>query len=118
MIGLAAVAGAGLLLSAAYMATQRLWLSIGFHIGWNFTQGGLFSVPVSGHPAKGMFQGALSGPDWLTGGAFGVEGSILAVIAVLAASAVLLRYVAKHQIIAPSWRLQKENQPLEAPVAG
>lgn len=118
LIGLAAVAGAGLLLSAAFMATQRLWLSIGFHIGWNFTQGGLFSVPVSGHPAQGMFQGALSGPNWLTGGAFGVEGSILAVIAVLAASAVLLRYVAKHQVIAPSWRLKKGNQTLATPVAG
>jgi hypothetical protein len=69
-IALALVAAAGLLLSVASMLTRRLWLGIGIHIGWNFTQGGLFSAPVSGHPAKGMIQGALSGPNWLTGGAF------------------------------------------------
>lgn len=117
-IAMAAVAAAGLLLSAAYMATQRLWVSIGIHIGWNFTQGGLFSVPVSGHPASGMIQGALSGPGWLSGGAFGVEGSVLTVIAMLAASAVLLRYVAQHQVVAPAWRAPKGNPTLNVPVSG
>lgn len=116
LIGLAAVAAAGLLLSAAYMVTQRLWLSIGIHVGWNFTQGGLFSVPVSGHPAQGMIQGALSGPTWLTGGAFGVEGSVFAVVTVLAGAVALLTYVAKHQVIAPAWRAPKINQALDAPV--
>lgn len=118
LIGLTAVAAAGMLLSAAYMATQRLWLSIGIHIGWNFTQGGLFSVPVSGHPAQGMIQGALSGPTWLTGGAFGVEGSIFAVVAVLAGGVALLTYAAKHQVIAPAWRAPKDKQTLDAAVAG
>lgn len=107
-LALGCVAAAGLLLSAAYMLTQRLWLGIGFHIGWNFTQGGLFSVPVSGHPGKGMIQGVLTGPDWLTGGAFGVEGSALALAAVLAAGLALLAYVVKQrQIVAPSWRASK-----------
>jgi membrane protease YdiL (CAAX protease family) len=103
-IALACVAGAGLLLCAAYMLTGRLWLGIGFHIGWNFTQGGLFSVPVSGHPAKGMVQGGLSGPDWLTGGSFGVEGSALAVAAVVLGSAALLAYVTRERIVAPAWK--------------
>lgn len=107
-IALGCVAAAGLLLSAAYMVTQRLWLGIGFHIGWNFTQGGLFSVPVSGHPAEGMIQGILTGPGWLTGGAFGVEGSALALAAVLAAGIALLAYAVKQrQIVAPSWRAPK-----------
>jgi membrane protease YdiL (CAAX protease family) len=108
-IAMASVAGAGLLLCAAYMLTGRLWLGIGFHIGWNFTQGGLFSVPVSGHPAKGMIQGVLTGPDWLTGGAFGVEGSALAVVAVLAGSAALLAYVTKERIVAPAWALREAD---------
>lgn len=107
-LALGCVAAAGLLLSAAYMLTQRLWLGIGFHIGWNFTQGGLFSVPVSGHPGKGMIQGVLTGPDWLTGGAFGVEGSALALAAVLAAGIALLAYAIKQRhIVAPSWRAPK-----------
>jgi membrane protease YdiL (CAAX protease family) len=118
LIGMASVAAAGMLLSAAYMATQRLWLGIGIHIGWNFTQGGLFSVPVSGHPAQGMIQGALNGPTWLTGGVFGVEGSIFAVIAVFAGGVALLTYVARHQVIAPAWRAPKVNQELDASITG
>lgn len=102
-VALASLAAAGLLLGAAYMLTGRLWLGIGIHIGWNFIQGGLFSVPVSGHPAKGMVRGALTGPDWLTGGAFGVEGSALALIAVLAAGVALLALVKKNRILAPAW---------------
>lgn len=65
-----------------------------------------------------MIQGALSGPTWLTGGAFGVEGSVLAVVAVLAGSAVLLRYAAKHKVVAPAWRASKNNQALDTPVIG
>lgn len=40
---------AGLLLAAAYMLTRRLWLSIGFHIAWNYTQSAIFSGIVSGN---------------------------------------------------------------------
>ena len=42
---------AGILLGAAYMLTRQLWLSIGIHAAWNFTQGWVFSVPVSGGEA-------------------------------------------------------------------
>jgi len=44
--------GAGLLLAAAYMLTRRLWMSIGFHMAWNYTQSGIFSGIVSGAYAK------------------------------------------------------------------
>ena len=41
------------LLAAAYMLTRRLWLCIGIHFAWNFTQGGIFSAAVSGGATKG-----------------------------------------------------------------
>ncbi|MDL2357463.1 MAG: CPBP family intramembrane metalloprotease [Pseudomonadota bacterium] len=66
---------AGLVFSAAYMLTHRLWLCIGMHAAWNYTVGSIFSIAVSGHPAKGWVIGTLTGPQWLTGGAYGVEGS-------------------------------------------
>ena len=50
---------AGLLLGAAYMATRNLWLPIGLHFGWNFTEGGIFGAAVSG----GRSHGALAGFD-------------------------------------------------------
>src|SRR5262249_2358566 len=43
---------ASVMLTAAYLVTRRLWLSIGIHIGWNYTLGTVWSIAVSGHPAK------------------------------------------------------------------
>lgn len=78
---------AGLLLGAAYAFTRNLWLPIGLHLGWNFTEGGVFGVSVSGFaPAKGLFAVSLAGPRLLTGGRFGPEASVVAVAVCLAAA--------------------------------
>lgn len=66
---------AGLLLGAAFMATRSLWLPIGLHFGWNFTEGGFYSTAVSGGAAKGIIKTTLTGPNVLTGGSFGPEAS-------------------------------------------
>ena len=71
---------AGVMLAAAYVLTRRLWLPIGIHAGWNFTQGGIFGISVSGFRSDGLFDGTLTGPDWLSGGTFGAEASIVAVV--------------------------------------
>lgn len=81
---------AGVLLAAAYVATRRLWLAMGLHAGWNFTQGGIFGVSVSGLEVKGVLEGSLSGPTWLSGGAFGAEASLVAVVLCTLAGAELL----------------------------
>ena len=88
----------GLLLGAAFMYTGRLWLCIGIHTAWNFTQGGVFSVAVSGGDSHGLFNTILTGPPWLTGGAFGVEGSVVAVLVcgIAAASMLMLAMQPKH----------------------
>jgi membrane protease YdiL (CAAX protease family) len=84
---------AGALLAVAYAATRRLWLPIGIHLGWNFTQGSIFGVPVSGHPAlPSIFRGVVQGPDILTGGAFGLEASLFSVLVCGVATVVLLMY--------------------------
>ena len=95
---------AGVLLAAAYMLTRRLWLCIGIHFAWNFTQGGIFSVAVSGGASKGLLQSRMAGPDWLTGGAFGAEASVVALAVCLSAGIVLLVLaVKKGNIVPPSW---------------
>jgi len=96
---------AGVMLAGAYLLTRRLWLPIGIHIGWNFTQGGIFSVPVSGLALNGLIDGTLSGPEWLSGGVFGAEASIVAVIVCVALAVWLLRNAARRgHFIAPRWR--------------
>jgi len=77
---------AGILLGAAYMLTRRLWLPIAIHAAWNFTQGWVFSVPVSGGEApQGLLITTRAGPEWLTGGAFGLEASVVAMVVATAA---------------------------------
>jgi hypothetical protein len=101
---------AGIMLAGAYLLTRRLWLPIGIHIGWNFTQGGVFSVPVSGFTSTGLFDGTLSGPEWRSGGAFGAEASIVAVVMCVALALVFLKgAVRRGHFIAPHWRRRAET---------
>jgi uncharacterized protein len=95
---------AGILLAAAYMLTRRLWFCIGIHFGWNYTQGGIFSGAVSGGTTKGLLQAKMVGPAWLTGGAFGVEGSAVAITICAAAALVLIVVsVRKGNVVRPFW---------------
>jgi len=90
--GLVAIAlEAGILLACAYVLTRRLWFAMGIHGAWNFMQGGIFGAPVSGTPSKGFFTGTLAGPEWLTGGVFGPEASVVSIVACLAAAAMIAR---------------------------
>ncbi len=95
---------AGIMLAAAYTFTRRLWLPIGIHFAWNFVQGGVFGVAVSGNGVVGLLQSTLSGPALLSGGEFGAEASIFAVIVCLAAGVYLLwRSAKKGNILKPYW---------------
>lgn len=74
---------AGLLLGAFYALTGRLWVSIGLHAGWNFTQGYLFGAAVSGTdfgPAIAHSVARDGFPLWLSGGRFGPEASLPALV--------------------------------------
>ncbi len=87
---------AGVLLSAAYVYRRNLWFPIGLHFGWNFAEGPIFRLPVSGMDVPGLFGATVHGPVWLTGGAFGVESSVVAVVVGLLASALLLALAARR----------------------
>ncbi|MFE6967506.1 type II CAAX prenyl endopeptidase Rce1 family protein [Agromyces sp. NPDC057679] len=69
-----------------------LWIAIGVHAGWNFAMGNLYGIPVSGLPPLSTsavyLQPVADAPDWLTGGDFGTEASVPAVIVLLVAAAV------------------------------
>jgi hypothetical protein len=97
---------AGILLGAAVMLTRRLWLSIGFHMAWNYTQSAIFSGIVSGNDAApGWIRSTVKGPDYLTGGSFGVESSVLALVLCTTTGIVML--VMAHRrglIVPPIWK--------------
>jgi membrane protease YdiL (CAAX protease family) len=103
---------AGILLGAAYMLTRRLWLAVGMHAAWNFTQGWVFSVPVSGTGGQpiGLVATTRIGPDWLTGGSFGLEASATAMIVATLAGLLLLWWAHRLGRFVPApWR--REGAP-------
>lgn len=87
---------AGVLLAASYMVTRRLWMAIGLHTAWNFTEGGVFGASVSGTDAHGLLSSHFSGRPILSGGAFGPEASVVAVVVCLAAGVAML--VRAHRV--------------------
>ncbi|WP_395840031.1 lysostaphin resistance A-like protein [Cystobacter fuscus] len=94
LLAIGIVVVASVMLTAAYLLTRRVWLCIGIHIGWNYTLGTVWSIAVSGHEAKeGLFSGQLTGPEWLTGGAYGLEGSVVSLVVLAMATALLARRV-------------------------
>jgi membrane protease YdiL (CAAX protease family) len=88
--GLAIAVEAGLLLAAAYMLTRTLWFPIGIHWSWNLFEGPVFSTPVSGNPSAGILRSVTRGPEVWTGGSFGPEGGLVAVIIGTTVGALLL----------------------------
>jgi membrane protease YdiL (CAAX protease family) len=77
---------AGIWLAAAYLRTRSLWFPLGVHWAWNWAQGSILGLPVSGitdlaaHP---VFRAYDHGPAWLTGGSYGLEGGVACTVALV-----------------------------------
>lgn len=101
----------GLMLGAVYASTRSLWLPIGIHFGWNFAESGLFGTTVSGNDdaPTGLVHGILSGPDALTGGAFGPESSFVAILICSIPTWVYLRRAARENLLRPRPRPTADN---------
>ncbi|MCW8849063.1 MAG: CPBP family intramembrane metalloprotease [Melioribacteraceae bacterium] len=85
----------GFLRIYGYLATKMLWLSIGMHIGWNFFQGPIFGFAASGYKKATLIKNTItSNKEYLTGGEFGPEGSLL-IIPILILALYIMRWYAK-----------------------
>lgn len=85
----------GMMMGAAYVATRSLWVPIGIHFAWNLTESGLFSAADSGTSSHGLLRSTLSGPTALTGGSFGPEASLVALLVCAVPTALFLRHAAR-----------------------
>ena len=85
---------AGVWLAVAYLRTRSLWLPLGLHWAWNWAQASLLGLPVSGieriAPAP-LLHSMNAGPDWLTGGSYGIEGGAACTVALLISTLVIWR---------------------------
>jgi uncharacterized protein len=104
--GVAAIAFVyGPMLAAPFMLTRRLWMGIGLHGAWNYTMGKVYGIPISGTPGEGLFKATVEGPDLLTGGSAGMEGSVIAFLVGIAATVLMLiMAVRSGNIVPPPWK--------------
>ncbi len=99
--GFAIALEAGVLLGAAFLWRRNLWFAIGLHFAWN-TLEGLLGIPVSGHSSAGLFTVEVHGAALLTGGDFGLEGSIVPVVGSLLLSIPMLIGAARYRRVKPA----------------
>ena len=89
----------GVLMALYMLKTDNIWGVAALHGAWNFAQGNLVGVAVSGQNAGGSllhFQARSGVPDWLSGGAFGLEGNLVTCL-VLLVGIVILRLQLKKE---------------------
>lgn len=80
---------AGILLGINYIYTRNCWFGILLHFSWNFFQGPVLGYDVSGVHLQSLFQHDIKGNSFITGGAFGLEGSVIATVLYLIAAVAL-----------------------------
>ena len=82
---------AGIWLAAAYLRTRSLWLPLGVHWSWNWALGWFFGLPISGINlvSNPLLQSQDYGPNWLTGGSYGIEGGVACTIALVVSTVFL-----------------------------
>ena len=96
------------LLIGAFMYTKRLWMVWGIHMSWNFFQTGIFGMPNSGQTYKSWIQAAVEGPEWITGGSFGIEASYIAILITLIVGIIVLKMaINRKQVVLPIWKREK-----------
>ena len=94
----------GIIYTGAFMNTRRIWLALGLHAGWNYFQSGIFGMPNSGTPYKGLIFPDIRGEELITGGSWGIEASYIAILVVLIAGVYfIIKAKNANQIVPPVW---------------
>ena len=95
---------AGVVLALSVWRTGTIWWAIGFHAAWDWAQSFLFGVADSGYPASGALMTTRpAGPDWLSGGIAGPEGSVLALVVMAVAAGIVMAMLRKDQDLGVKW---------------
>ncbi|MCW4459911.1 CPBP family intramembrane glutamic endopeptidase [Microbacterium sp. MPKO10] len=111
LVGALAIAiEAGGMLTAAYIATRKLWVPIGLHFGWNLAASAIFSTELSGSGAPtGLLDATTAGPALLTGGDFGPEASVYAVALGMLATAGFMWMAYRRGYVVPVRRSDRAH---------
>lgn len=86
----------GALFSIMFFKRGNIWMPIGYHITWNYFQGSIFGLPVSGNDIKGLYTSKLLNENIFNGGGFGPEGGLLVTL-LMVVSIVLFYLLSKKK---------------------
>jgi len=105
----------GVMLGSLYAAARSLWPVIGLHLGWNLAEQGIFDTTVSGSGSHtgGLLQASVSGPQILSGGGFGPEAGIFAIVVCAIPTVVFLMTAKRRNRLHP--RPSRAARALAAP---
>lgn len=95
---------------APFILTRRIWMTWAVHLSWNFFQAGVFGMNNSGMGSEGFIAPIISGPEWFTGGMFGIEGSITSLVVNLAIGIPILIYAYRENQIVPMKNKMKHSK--------
>ncbi len=87
---------AGLLFAVSRRRTGGLWMPIGIHFAWNFFQGNIYGFAVSGMKVESLLTSSPKGAEWLSGGSFGAEGSLVSVLVLALMLVIIMRWIPDH----------------------
>lgn len=114
---LAIVFTAGVITAVIYLLTRSLWWAIGLHLGWNFFEGPVFGAQISGHSGYGgFFSASITGPQAWTGGAFGPEAGLVALLIVGSVGFLLCMRAARQHQIVPLRGRQRASQAAQSEI--
>ncbi len=92
---------AGVLLGAAFVVTRNLWFPIGLHFAWNFFEGPVYGTQVSGRSfLESAVDARVTGPSLFTGGSFGPEAGLFAIVTCVIVAVALLVAASRRSLIA------------------
>ncbi|HXO16624.1 MAG TPA: type II CAAX endopeptidase family protein [Candidatus Dormibacteraeota bacterium] len=91
---------AGVLLGAAFVVTRNLWFPIGLHFAWNFFEGPVYGTQVSGRSfLESAVDARVTGPSLFTGGSFGPEAGLFAIVTCVIVAVALLAAASRRSLI-------------------
>ena len=98
----------GLMLTMAWLRTHGLWLGWGLHFAYRAVMAVVLGLPIAGHGAYGsLADGYATGPRWLSGGAFGLDATLIASVMLTGGLFVLYR-------VTRDWAWLYTHQPIVA----
>lgn len=91
-------------MGAAYIYAKNLWFPITIHFAWNFMQSGIFGAITSGNEkTSSLLNTKITGSQLITGGEFGPEGTIQAIVFCVLAAIILIQ-LGKKKIVNQYWK--------------